>query len=121
MVSGGAQCAVCGSNGMIAQDFVEYANTYAIGRGEDVVICPKCGCVNTHLHGVAEEKTEYASAYGYRSGHIEIAFTCERGHAWDLVLGEHKGDVFVSCRNMRTVEPHYDGRDYPFLKSTNHD
>ena len=63
--------------------------------------CPECGHEFTHikaLHELDGDKEESPErSYYFKQGGYAIEFEGECGHSWTLVLGEHKGQIFVEA------------------------
>ena len=77
----------------------------------DMLICPVCSLRagkpesgNLHIGSATHHTRDNPYLYGY--GAVVIEMECEAGHLFEFVLGDHKGNVFVSFRNIRrTPDP----------------
>ena len=69
-----------------------------VGEAMDMVLCPVCRYDYCHLGEVSQQPT----AKGWR---VVMPFWGECGHAFDVVLLQHKGQTFASIENVRRSEP----------------
>lgn len=67
--------------------------------GEEVVVCPFCGCENVHFGNSVrfDSDDDYAASdlIGVRGSACVVMFYCEYGCVWRLTLGFHKGSTIV--------------------------
>ena len=66
--------------------------------------CPECGTNAVERQGfegdhgavtVHQDRDEYSSPIGTRGGYVDIALECGYGHAFRLVVANHKGFEFI--------------------------
>jgi len=63
------------------------------GDGRQVLLCPTCQYDYMHRAGV-----DLLAAGEFRQGGAALHFIGECGHAFDLVIGEHKGKVYLAVQ-----------------------
>jgi len=72
----------------------------AVGSGQRNLVCPKCGCTNTHV-----EAPYLVLGDGNWQGNGELAITplrSECGSKWEICIGFHKGEapIFVRVKEL---------------------
>lgn len=81
-----------------------------IDREENALLCPACYAEtksheadNLHIKAAQyNSEGDYPkNAFGYRSGAVVVNLYCEGGHEFNLVLGDHKGRVYLSYHNVK--------------------
>lgn len=67
--------------------------------GVNILKCPECGYDFAHIKALHElnycKEESSGRDYYFKQGGYAIEFEGECGHNWTLVLGEHKGQIFV--------------------------
>lgn len=77
-----------------------------------LVKCPYPGCHSENCHqgepvlGEEPWKSDGTSMFG-NQGNIVIPMSCEGGHAWELCLRGHKGDLEMFLRNLHEEYQEY--------------
>jgi len=74
-----------------------------------MLACPHCGDSNVHFDGPPynEDGHDCGDAphgLGNRGDTVVVPLIGECGHAWNMVLGFHKGSMLLACRDVRRSE-----------------
>ncbi|MFH8842543.1 hypothetical protein [Streptomyces sp. NPDC017868] len=68
------------------------------------LMCPECGSENVENANYAPDhavmtihpdRDDYDSPIGTRGGFVSVSLECDAGHAFSLVVGNHKGAEYI--------------------------
>lgn len=62
------------------------------------IACPECGCPESHIQDVYTGVGLHAFGRSDERVGTKTLLACERGHAYVIGLGEHKGGAFMYAR-----------------------
>ena len=67
------------------------------------LLCPICGYDFVHIQNSIniDGKDSYAGGRGVRGSVIVIPMWCENDHSWEVDFGFHKGQTYLSVRNIK--------------------
>jgi len=83
---------------------IKYASH--IRTGTDFIMgCPFCGFEYNHIEGIQKQdgKDNYSTEYGdiFRGDAVVLGMTCENGHTYKIVFGNHKGYLYLFAEKSK--------------------